>query len=273
MLARPWLLAPAALLAAAAMAQPGDEGPAKARLIAEHTALTPGKANYLGLTFDIDPGWHIYSSALNDSGFPVKIDLTVPAGFKIGKILWPAPTRHIADGDLLDHVYEERVTLLIPVEVPAGASGKVELTGTSEWLVCKQACLPGFADLNLSLPIASQATPSPDAALFAAARERLPKELPKDNPPISWTLDNDVYQITAKGAREVSFYPAADCVKLANPLKDATTKNGTLRLRLADMSLGARLKGVIEIKPEGKDKPRIYAIDLPIADAAALPPR
>ena len=52
--------------------------------------------------------------------------MTLPAGYKAGEMLWPAPARHVSNGGLLDHVYEGRAMILLPVEVPADAKPRVK---------------------------------------------------------------------------------------------------------------------------------------------------
>ncbi len=272
-----WFFGLAAIVVAgaaapAATAQPG-EGHATARLVAEFAALVPGQTNYLGVAFEIDPEWHTYWNGNNDTGFPITIELGAPEGYEIGAIQWPAPKRYIAPGDLLDHIYEGKVTLIIPVEVPIGAKGEATFTGSANWLVCKEACLPGDASLKLTVPVGGERAgkPSGEAPLFAKARERIPVPLPDENPPVSYILTGDAYVFEGKGARYMAFYPAEDCVKLENPLRDGESDKGTLKLELADFSPGPRLKGVLEVRKDPKGKGgegRFFMIDLPISETA-----
>jgi DsbC/DsbD-like thiol-disulfide interchange protein len=280
-----WTYAAAAVLAAPAFvhAQPdaGNEH-AKARLVSERQALTPGATNDLGVTFEIADGWHLYWKGTNDTGFPINVDLVLPEGYTLGEIQWPAPKRYLVPGGMLDHVYEGRVTLVLPVHVPSDASGEVRIYGTTEFLVCQDVCLPGGGPLELTIAVGGDgaAKESSDARRFAEARQRIPKPLPRENPPISWRLDGNVMEITSLQGKTLSFYPAEDCIELEDARADAVTKTGKLRLRLKDMSFGPRVRGVLEIKPDAKEKgargavpgdkgeAKIYAIDLPIAEAA-----
>jgi DsbC/DsbD-like thiol-disulfide interchange protein len=267
-----WMAFLPALAASAtlAAAQPADEPRAKARLIAEHAALTPGQTNYLGLSFDIEPGWHIYWNGLNDTGMPASITLDLPPGFTEGEIQWPAPKRYISEGDILDHVYEGSVTLLIPIEVPAGATGEVRISGAADWLVCKDVCIMEDAQVSITLPVggADAGQPSKDARRFSKARESIPTPLPTDNPPIAYHLDGDAYEIRSKVGKYIAFYPAEETAAMKNPIRDAASKTGVLRLALADMSPGSRVRGVIELRPDGGGKPIFHTIELHIADAA-----
>ena len=255
---------------AAASAQPGDQMRAQARLVSEKVALSPGQTNYLGLTFEIEDGWHIYWQGLNDTGMPVTISLNLPPGYSQGEVQWPAPKRYISPGDILDHVYEGTVTLVIPVNVPQEASGKARFTGSAEWLVCKEACIMEDSQISLILPVsASDAVkPSRDAELFAKARETIPTPLPKEDPPIAFHLDGDTYEIRSKLGTQLAFFPAEDTAALKSPLRDAASKTGVLRLALDDLSPGKRLKGVIELKRDDGGKPVYHTVELPIADVS-----
>jgi len=67
-----------------------------------------------------------------------------------------------------------------PSDLSLGKS--VELRVSAEWLVCKESCLPGKANLVLSLPVVEteRGGPSADAGLFELTRRRIPSALPDD---------------------------------------------------------------------------------------------
>src|SRR5688572_24226696 len=68
-------------LAGTGKRRPADPGhPARVRLVSERSALLPGQTNYIGLAFDIDPGWHLYWHGASDSGMPITFTLDLPAG-------------------------------------------------------------------------------------------------------------------------------------------------------------------------------------------------
>ena len=145
--------------------------------MAERDALTPGDTLILGVSFTIEKDWHLYGNAANDTGYPIHVTPKLPPGYVALDLLWPAPKRHISPGDILDHVYEERVTLLLPVVVPADAriGDRVELKAHLDWLVCRDLCLPESADVAVRLPVRAIAAPNMAAApLFAETRARLP---------------------------------------------------------------------------------------------------
>jgi len=239
------------------------------RLIAEHLALTPGKRAWLALDFAIEPGWHMYWKGQNDTGLPPQIAIELPAEFKSGEILWPAPERHVSPGDLVDSVVHEQMTLLIPIDVPVNArpGGTVQIALKAEWLVCKDACVLEDASLSISLPIRDAmpaAEPDPKSTgIFAAARERLPRKLPKDNPPAAVEWRENQVLFSAPGATELVFHAEEGGLALDTSATDVAVKAARLEIRLKPPAQpGQRLLGVLEIR-KGNRKPEYFTISLP----------
>ena len=147
----------------------------EAELIAESNAAVPGKAFMAGLRLKLEPHWHVYWKNPGDAGLPVTLDWTLPAGASAAPISWPLPVR-IAIPPLMDYGYENEVLLPVEVTPAKNAQGKtLDLKAKAKWLVCKEICLPGSAELSLSLPYAAAAGANPShAALFAQARADLP---------------------------------------------------------------------------------------------------
>ncbi|MBX3376831.1 MAG: hypothetical protein KF678_07495 [Phycisphaeraceae bacterium] len=251
--------------AAAAVAQ---EEHAKVRLISETKALMPGKTAWLALHFEIDDKWHLYWNGINDSGFAPRLNPEFPEGYKAGEFLWPAPKRYVQPGDILDHIYENHVTLMFPVEVPGSVAPgeRVEFKASPEWLVCHDVCLPGGADVKLTLPVVDQdegAPASDDAGLFAKARLRLPKPLPKDNVPVVINVAEGKVSIQAVGAAELAYYPGLNGVVYPSLIKEGQRKGDKLVLSFRKGTDGAsRLKGVLEVKPQEPGEPMLWQLDV-----------
>jgi len=138
-------------------------------------SIQPGEIFSAGIVFDVAPGWTIYGERAGKTGLPTTISWTVPKGFSAKAVRWPAaPT---AGKPETVPEYSGRIVLLCDISAPVDAKvGESASIGASvAWLACANACVPGKAELSITLPI-SQGTPSPDpgeAALFSAARARL----------------------------------------------------------------------------------------------------
>jgi thiol:disulfide interchange protein DsbD len=167
--------------AAAAQSLPRFGAPephVKAELISPTDAIVPGQPLQVGLKLTHDPEWHTYWQVPGDSGLPTRIDWQLPAGMTAGPIEWPVPHR-LPAGPLVNFGYEGETLLLTTLRAPAAlATGApVTLNAKVEWLECKDVCIPGSADVSLTLPVKASAAPTAHAALFDRTRQQIPAKL------------------------------------------------------------------------------------------------
>jgi thiol:disulfide interchange protein DsbD len=146
-----------------------------AELIAATDAIVPGQPLTVGLRLKHENEWHTYWQVPGDSGLPTQIQWQLPAGFNAGPIAWPHPKR-LPVGPLMNFGYEGETLLLTTVQVPADlpVGTPVTLNAKASWLECKDVCIPGDAQVKLTLPVKPQAASSSSAALFKAAQVRVP---------------------------------------------------------------------------------------------------
>ncbi|MEO1707179.1 MAG: protein-disulfide reductase DsbD domain-containing protein [Pseudomonadota bacterium] len=157
-----------------------DSGQAESRLIAE-TPLVPGQTTWFALDQNLADHWHVYWKNPGDSGLPLVMAFNLPAGYGVGEIVHPTPTR-IPVGPLVNFGYEGNPVFLVPVTAPIDApvGDTVPLTVAASWLICEEVCIPEEASFSLTVPIVSaddrqtDQARSPFAALFTAARARIP---------------------------------------------------------------------------------------------------
>src|SRR5579862_4362275 len=175
------LLAPLAALllfaSAHALGKPVQTEHVEAELIAERTALEPGKPLHVGLRLTMDDAWHTYWRNPGDTGLPTTIEFKLPPGFSAGAIEWPAPPR-IDIATFANYGYEKEVVLPVMIRTPADLQPgtTVALGAHAEWLVCREQCIPGSADLELAVPVAvARAADSKWSALFAKAGNDRPR--------------------------------------------------------------------------------------------------
>lgn len=144
--------------------------PVSARLISSVDAVVPGQVFRLALLLKQEPGWHTYYKIPGDSGMPTSIKWTLPDGFTASDIIWPRPLR-FEEGGLVTYGYKDQAFLAVDITAPADLKVGSELTflANVKWLSCKDVCLPGKAELKLSLPVASENHkdfPGSEKALF-----------------------------------------------------------------------------------------------------------
>ncbi len=266
-----------AALAAASVSQaqlastpPADEDfKARPTLMSEQSALVPGQTSWIGIRFEIVDGWHTYWPGVNDSGFPASFDITVsatgsasePVDAEIGSVLWPAPRRYIAEGGLLDHVYEHHVTMMMPITLPGDLrASEVTITAKGDWLVCEVECIPEFTTIALTLPVASDTSGvgrSASAPHFQQARKRHAQPWPSDGS-LSQSVTDDRVTWLAPGASKVAFYPAQGSRVPLDLLKDGLSTSDTLTLTFRPQD--KPVQGILEVWPATDEPSRVYRV-------------
>ncbi len=260
---------------------------ARARLISGATGVRPGDTLEVAVTFDISPEWYMYWPGQNDSGVPATVAWSAPAGVRVGDLRWPAPTRKVLDGDLLDYIYLKRLTLVAPVTLPSDARGTITLNADVEWLVCKDACLPGRARLTIEIPVAEAAgLPSSDAPLIADARSHWPQPLPASSAELSYAWREGAWRVRAPGAVRLAFFPHEAGATLQEPLARGQREGNELELHFAPLKgatprsspgsnpgvpVGSRILGVLQVTREG-GKVEHFDVNLPMADQGTNDP-
>ncbi|UWZ83170.1 protein-disulfide reductase DsbD family protein [Occallatibacter riparius] len=212
----------------------------------------PAKA---GLYFKLEPGWHVYWKNAGDAGEPPRIKWTLPQGISASALLFPVPKR-LPVGPLMDFGYENEV--LFSFSLTAGSDAKpgpVTLQAHVNWLVCREVCIPGKADLAITRAVgdAAGAPIEPDAGLYARLADKLPAALPAKSK-LGFVSTPAGFKLTVETGRretEASFFPAdQDVIQNAAPQKVTPTAKG-LTLEIAkDANLAKApdaLRGVIEL--------------------------
>lgn len=154
---------------------------AKIELLSEDGAFKPGQTAWIGLYFEMEPGWHIYWINPGDAGEAPRVQWTLPKGFQVGDFRYPTPSR-LTTGSVIDYGYQGKVLLAAPLEVPADykPGAATILSADIRYLICSQVCVPAKGQATLQVPQAKGATPDAGAAahIFQETRQRWPKSLP-----------------------------------------------------------------------------------------------
>jgi len=210
------LVAVLIFLAAPALVAAAPTSPlVRVELLSEVRSIAPGATFWVALRQRITPGWHTYWVNPGDSGEPLSMEWSLPAGLSAGEIAWPYPAR-IPQGPAMSYGYTGEVVLPIRITTaPDLRPGThVTLRGRASWIVCEKICIPEESSLALTLPIASGAAKvdPAGAAAIAATRRALPTSSPWD---VSFTATSDTVRLAvaapgraAERMAEVSFYPA-----------------------------------------------------------------
>jgi len=262
LLAVAWLVSPSR-----SAASPIEEH-ASLELVSEQNAIVPDKELWMGVRFDLEDGWHTYWVNPGDSGEPPRIEWELPAGFQAEAIQWPYPTR-LSTPPLADYGYEHQVLLMVMVRpapgLKEGASERI--AARVRYLVCRDVCIPGQKQLELTLPVKSVAGASSTAQGFEATRQRLPQPVPKSWK-ISATSAGDEFLLNLRiGTLTATpqFFPLEEEQVENAALQAATTIPGGIRLHLKKsnhlLKPVSRLKGVLVVA-SGK----AYLVDVAVLE-------
>ncbi|HST29587.1 MAG TPA: thioredoxin family protein [Chthoniobacterales bacterium] len=181
-----------------------------ASLLADTSAIVPGKPFNVGLLLRMAPGWHTYWKYSGDAGLPTEIKWNLPPGWKVGDIQWPIPLKTLDPGDILTYGYQDEVLLIqqiTPPEKIADASAK--LSPQADWLVCEKICIPGGANPTLELPISTSADPK-NTDLFARYRRLLPQKFPDaKTATMAWSRNGNDFLLKIR-SEQIANYQAID---------------------------------------------------------------
>jgi thiol:disulfide interchange protein DsbD len=228
------------------------------QLVLPQSDLYPGAPNHAGLYFKLEPGWHIYWQNAGDSGEPPRIRWTLPEGVTATPLQFPAPAR-LPLGPLMDFGYQNEVLFPFSFDVATQVKpGPAMLDANVFWLVCREVCIPGKAELQMRVQLAPSApasvtTSSVDEALWKSGVASLPVPLP--------AVDKIVFQPIATGFRlgaetgrretQATFFPSdQNIVDNPSPQKLTPTAKGLVLELTKDTTLTAnpaQLSGVLEL--------------------------
>src|SRR5580698_2614909 len=140
-------------LFATAVAAQSAPSHARMELIADETPSPPNARLRIGLLFHLDSGWHIYWQNAGDSGEPPKITWSLPDGLTATPLQFPAPAR-LPLGPLMDFGYQNEALFPFSFNVAQSAKpGPAALDANVSWLVCREVCIPGKAELGMRVQL------------------------------------------------------------------------------------------------------------------------
>jgi thiol:disulfide interchange protein len=228
-------------------------------LLVPPSQIYPGESFNAGLDFRMEQGWHVYWINAGDSGEPPAIAWKLPSGITAGSMQFPPPKR-LPLGPLMDFGYENEVVFPVPVRVAADfrpPGPEATLAGHVTWLVCREVCIPGKADLSVTRPAYGTTPPAPSVDyaaqnLIATFQNRIPKPLPSsDAATFSATSKDFVLHVSGTKAQSAVFFPLDETV-IANAAPQPATATGdgiqlTLTKDTTQPSPPQRLDGVLEL--------------------------
>lgn len=250
------------LLSLWALADPVKKSHVESELVSDQAVVAPGSTFWVALRLQMDPEWHTYWQYPGDAGLATEITWTLPEGVKAGPLQWPVPEKLASQG-LVSFGYSGEAYLLTEFQTsPDLKPGPLPLRGRVSFLACKESCIPGKADLELTLQAGPAAQPSAQAATLEQARQKLPQ--PFEGTPQVYLENGSLFIPLGDPAQQAAFFPfGADQIVLDSP---QTVVDTNLQLKPADPA-PKRISGVLVLNEKG------FTLDVPVGDkAAAAPP-
>jgi DsbC/DsbD-like thiol-disulfide interchange protein len=259
---------------------------ARPSLHLEHTSIAPGDTQWLAIRFEIDEHWHLYWDGYNDAGLPPKATWTLPEGFKVGPTQWPVPTRQVLAGEILNHIYERELVMLVPLTVPETAKPgeKHAIQADLSWLVCEEACVPESASVSVEVTIGAPgvepAIAPASSTIFERARKAMPEAMtpetrafmerakPRIGPPLTGTyVDTEpptVARFQVPEATSLTWFPGPECSAITNVIESTQAKINHMQFGLDVASeQEAVVYGMLQVQERASGHVRTYVFAPP----------
>lgn len=198
-----------------ALSQPVDGGHARVELVSERALAVPGETVWFGLSFEIDPNWHIYWRNAGDAGIPPEItwrDAGGVASDQVGGFAWPLPELlPVVPGQIMDYGYSDQIVLPFMVTLPDDAEGPLLFEGVADYLICEDVCIPESAEIRLMLSVGGTQIPDEyGSELIQTSLANVPPEFSGDarlsDAGDAWVLSVDSAELSSLQG-DARFFP------------------------------------------------------------------
>ncbi len=229
----------------------------KTGMVADVDAAVPGQTIRVALVKQHAPQWHTYWKYSGDSGLATRITWELPDGVEAGPILWPLPERYLEAGELEVYSYKGREVLVTEIRVPEDFNQpELIIRARASWLVCKEECIPGNAEHEITLPVATSSQPTNTGVFdeFEASR-------PSTDPPpyqITWLDTSEAISARVTGlpeGHEVDIYPSPHAgILVGHPVVGTADSAGSAEVVIPLRSGSAdRIGGILVVTdPDGE---------------------
>lgn len=122
------------------------------QIITLSDTIIPGEDFTLAIRLTIKDGWHIYWENPGDTGLKTTFNWILPTGFSVIDTLIPFPVKFPGEG-MISYGFDKEVSYLFRIKTPAGPvfTNPVVLRVESDWLACKEVCIPGTSSAEVTL--------------------------------------------------------------------------------------------------------------------------
>jgi DsbC/DsbD-like thiol-disulfide interchange protein len=148
-----------------------DEKIAHIRLLTETN--DPSGEFYLGIEFDMEPGWYIYWENPGDAGIPVDVRWELPEGYTAGEPIYTTPQRFDTQG-LISFGFKDHTIILTKITPPQTVEENEPalIRARLSWMVCKESCIIEDGTAEIDIRTAKTATEK-----IRSVKQTVPKPL------------------------------------------------------------------------------------------------
>jgi thiol:disulfide interchange protein DsbD len=229
--------------------------PSRAQLVTGAQAIRAGQPFWLAVHIQLDDGWHTYWRNPGDAGMSPQIRWQLPPGVEAEPIDWPYPSM-FREGPLVTYGYSDDAWLFTHMTAPPESGGSITIGAQVEWLVCRDICIPQYAELALAVPFADTGEGSFALVGFGDALADIPQKSPW---PASYDVDSERMVLTirtpdlhAAGAR---FFPhdygIIDHAADQQTSEDDFGLHVTMRRNASGGDLSGNIAGTLVVRDKG----------------------
>ena len=251
-------------------------GPTRHSLVSEIEVADTKESIWIAWRIQRDFGWHTYWLHPGDVGVPPSVEWILPEGVTAGPLLFPVPKR-VKMGQIGAHGHHDETLFLCELTFSdtCKLTNDLIIEAKVAWLACSKTCLPGYANLSLSIPVGKQ-TKLDDR--WKKAFDGFHKKLPI-KPPSEWQVKayrkGDKFQLVLPGLGSsfpgLYFFSEGRIVR-SNAMQPVRFKNGNWELEMTRSSWSpervTRLRGLLYRKSGWGLDPncKFYKLDVPLQE-------
>jgi DsbC/DsbD-like thiol-disulfide interchange protein len=130
-----------------------DLGEGRARPSEAGAAKTSRVPVRMGISIELEEGWHLYWSNPGDAGLAPSVHWTLPPGFSAGPLRHPVPEKTV-EADIVSFEHENPTLLICDIHpAPSYPSRKPwKAEAVFEWMACRDSCVTGETAIRAVVP-------------------------------------------------------------------------------------------------------------------------
>jgi len=216
----------------------GNEEHLTINATSDFTSLHAGDAGLLAIDIVVEEGWHTYWPGVSDTGYGFSFNIEAPDSIELKDPIWPSPERYLQPGDILDHTYEETVTVLYPFVIKESTPESVIVFNIeADYLVCKEYCLPGKGTTSTTLQVVDTESEKAESSRHDELRKLFdsrPQPFNAKDLAVRFLWISTAVAVMFRDATRIEFYPDSECTPMESVIEDGAKAGNRLEIRFTE---------------------------------------